>query len=494
MKLGIRLVFLALMSGALIWRFSQSVPHTARLSEAVESVPPPALRFRWEAPSQVYYELDYRVNATGAEGWTLHTRMAVTSSNPDSAQAVLQFRFFETSAPDEPEFEALLPQAPVEAVVALDGRILDIRLPAEVSAGDAARISNLLYACQTVLRPEAAYDLMESDANGPSDWHYEQKPGSIQKQRRRIQTGPGDPFRSTVVQSSITAVPGAFWLESLQGHEILAIAMVETGTVLAQPETEWTLRRIAPPATQPPAKPLPNGMTSALAPGRASATATNQDALRTRYAGISIQTALAQLASDPESFSAITSLSDLLKAYPERSEELAILLRDAGLPDPVRARAMHALELAARDVPAAQTALTRLLRQPEAMSPEALSQAIVAAGGVGQVQDPELVEALSSIATSNPDSVLSDAATFALGRLAKTNPSVRDRIVPGLEAILNDPNRSVEDVKMALWTLRNGRITSEALRGKAQAWSQTTDPDLREAAETYLRLYGSSGH
>jgi hypothetical protein len=262
------------------------------------------------------------------------------------------------------------------------------------------------------------------------------------------------------------------------------------------------LRRIEPPAGLKLDWSRRNDMLSADAPGRVDSSGTVPTSLRERYAGVTTAAALEQLSaavrqsSDDDSAisESITHLTELITAFPERAGELAVLLKNPGLPDAVRAQAMHALELAARETPAAQTALANILRQTESYSPEALSQAIVAAGGVKTIRDSGLEEVLSNIASTHPDPFLSDAATFALGRLARTNEGIRSRITPGLSAILANPSSSAEDIKMAFWTLRNGQITSEDLRNQAAAWKNNADLGIREAAGSYLNLYGASGH
>ena len=456
--------------------------------------------FGWDESGLACYELTFQVRAIDAASWRLQTRFAIQAEERSPSSVRFLLRFFQTTAPLSPTWEALFAHTPVQVDLLRDGRILDIRLPRSVNAEDATRLSNVISACQVILRPETAYQVVETDANGSSTWRYRRSAEGLKKERLAFAAKADQPFQTTVNRSAIVAKLGPFWLDSIEGSEAFTINLPGESEPLAQPTTEWKLRRIPTPEGLDLGPTPPTDWASAQDPSRASASDEPAVPAPDRSSDLTAEDALKrleersrQMTEDTDIFPEIEALADLLRARPERADELARLLRDPSLSDPVRAWAMHALELAARDSAPAQSALAEFLRNPESASPEALSQAIVAAGGVGLILDPALVEALSGLATGAEDPLLSDAATFALGRLAETNPAIRDLITPGLTAILEDTSQAPEDLKMALWTLRNGKITSELLRARAETLSRSVDPGLRAAAGQYLELYDQPG-
>ena len=338
---------------------------------------------------------------------------------------------------------------------------------------------------------------------------------AVAKTREALPVPEGQPALH-IRKSAFTAVPGLFWIETLDGSEQLEyiwqkqrVCLANTTLKISRHEETQTPHELATLIADPAKREeLIDGasLTSHDESVRESARDHQHMArLVEQYEPIPADRMIDDLVkavdgSDEhaDTIPAMHALRDWLLANPSRSNEIAEGLKTPDFSDSVTARMTHALELAGKKSKESQSALASIIGSAPGEFPSAvLMQAAVAAGGVGQVLSPDLMPALSQMASAEDpgeDYSLSNAALFALGSLARENPELGDSLVETLSPWLeSNSNHSTENQATALRALGNAGISDSALMDKALALRAThADAQVRMAAVDYFASLSSS--
>jgi hypothetical protein len=371
-----------------------------------------------------------------------------------------------------------------------DGRVLACRLPAAIPQKDRIMLQGLL-SIEFVMGQGSRWESDEK-LQGAACRAFYQANGTepVSKRRQALPTPEGQPAMH-IHESAFTAVPGPFWIESLNGGEQLEYVWDNQRVCLAK--TTVAIKR------QDQQDPAPHALAALMAdPAKrealidgASLTShddTERESARERQhlarlveqygpipASRMIDDLIQAVAGTEEhsaTIPAMHALRDWLLANPTRSGELAEALKNPNLPDGVTARIAHALELAGQKSKESQATLASIIASaPGTFPPAVLLQAAVAAGGLNEVLAPDLVTALCRMASAEDpgtDYRLSDAALFSLGSLARNNPELGDHLIKTLSPWLESNGAtSTEDQATALRALGNAAINVDAIMAKA---------------------------
>jgi hypothetical protein len=392
-----------------------------------------------------------------------------------------------------------------------DGRVLSCDLPAALADEDRAMLQGL-FATEFVLVEGTRWEAEEKIQGPPCRSFYRTESGaSISKTRQALETPQGQPSLR-ILKSGFTAVPGPFWIESLDGAE--QIEYVWQDRIICAANTSVKLARLEETTIPESLIALMNDPTKRDAlidsASLVSSDESTQKSARERqnmarlveqYQAIPAAQMIDDLVRivasgmDHEStIPAMYGLRDWLLANPVRSSEIAEALKKPELQGAVAARMTHALELAGQKSKESQTALASIIAAPPGtFHPSVQMQAAVAAGGVGRVQSSELMSALSDMASAqNPstDYQLSDAAFYAMGSLARDNPAYQQSLLDAITPMLDSGGKfTSEDAASALRTFANARNQDPVVLGKARALlSASEDVNVHKAAIELLAL------
>ncbi len=413
----------------------------------------------------------------------------------------------------QPVIESLLNATPGLLRLAKDGRLISCDLPAALADEDRIMLQGL-FATEFVLGRGSRWEADETTQGLPCRSVYQAETATrFTKSRQAFAAPEGQPSRR-IVQSSFTAVPGSFWLETLTGEEKFE-CLWQNRTVFTA-STSIKLARLAEAS-------IPESLLALMVdPAKraglvdsaslASSNESRQTAARERqrmarlvekYGSVPASKMIDDLseavAGGPDhaaTLPAMHALRDWLLANPARSGEVAEALKNPALADGVTARVAHALELAGRTSMESQAALAAILAAPrDTYPPAVLMQAAVAAGGVGRVQSSDLIQALdAAVAAENPgaDYLLNDAALYALGTLARDNSELGQALIKTLAPELAlDGKFSPADTATALRTLANARTQDPAIMDQALALAAGhQEPEVRLAT---IDFFASSG-
>lgn len=413
----------------------------------------------------------------------------------------------------EPVIESLLNATPGLLHLTRDGRLLSCDLPATLADEDRAMLQGL-FATEFVLGRGSRWEADETLQGLPCRSLYQAETATrFTKSRQAFAAPAGQPSRR-IVQSTFTAVPGSFWLETLGGEEKFeclwqnrTVCTASTAIKLARlPEAaipESLLALAADPAKR--ASLVDSASLASSNESRQTAARERQRIARLveKYGAVPAAKMIGDLsaavAGGPDhaaTLPAMHALRDWLLANPARSAEVAEALKNPALADGVTARIAHALELAGMTSMESQAVLAAILAAPRGTYPPAvLMQAAVAAGGVGRVLSPDLIPALdAAVAAENPgaDFLLNDAALYALGTLARDNPELGPALIKTLapELVL-DGKISPADTATALRTLANARTQDPAIMDQAMALAAGhQEPEVRMAT---IDFFASAG-
>jgi hypothetical protein len=219
---------------------------------------------------------------------------------------------------------------------------------------------------------------------------YRAESGNRFVKSRQALAGPeGQPTRR-IVDSAITAVAGSFWLDSLSGTEKFECSWKDRTFCTAGvslkltriPEVtipESLLALATDPATR--AGLVSSADLSSHSKSRQASARERQRIARlvAKYGEVpaskmmdDLSAAVAGAKEHADTLQAMEALRDWLLANPERTAEVAEALKNPALADGVTARAAHALEVAGRSKPEAQTALASILSAPRGTFPPAV--------------------------------------------------------------------------------------------------------------------------
>lgn len=484
----------------------------------------PDLAFAWQEGDLFTYEVEHRTTIRVEDGqWGLDTggsdsrisgrcSFRVLQLTPE--RVVLASQMSESRAVSDgqtqPHLENLLDSAAIQLVLDPRGRQLDCLFPPELSPEDCNLLAGL-HEHQLVLPeiPDArTWNSTEQGNAGSFHCAYTRsRRGTIEKVRRSTPPAADEPesLRCTVEQSTITIAPGERWIELIDARERFAITSGPQR--VASVESSFRMRLLEAPA-EPAAlaslyddpaaaanfAPRPEGgllqSTDRSALGRQ-----RRDLLEERFRRVPLAEIVAGLRDATEradrhadTLPAMHALRDWLLVHP--AEALAVVdeLRDPNLTPAFTARAIHALELSAENH-ASQEALALILNNPDDFSRQVVMQAIIASGGVGEALIPELHVALSEAVNRGnrtADFSPGDAALYALGSLASTNPEVADQLRGALLPDL-DPANDERTIGTALNALANSGVSSPDIQHHANFLAQRhAMPEVRAAAVQYL--------
>jgi hypothetical protein len=495
-----------------------------RHRDAVDFRPGQSIHWQWPDSGATTYQIRQTIHLAPGDselapetvGLTvIEGNLHVGLASADASSVTLAMQFADASftvdpTGDEPPRREPLIEKMLNSNAGLlqlgrDGSVISCRLPAALADGDRVMLEGLL-SVQFVLGEGSRWESVEENQGFRFLSSYQTSGKQAVLKSRQVQPVAADRPTLRIVTSRTTATPGPFWIESLEGAERLEYLMKDK--VVCTAETTTTMRRTAP-AEMPeglvalmrdPAKResliARTALTSADEAARASAIERQRIArLVETYQSVpasrmieDIVKAVTEAKDHEETIPAMHALRDWLVANPDRSGEIAASLATAGFSDEVTARIAHALELAGKSTPEAQTALASVIGSaPGAYPPAAILQATVAAGGVGRVLSPELMPALSNLAAADSqigDYQIGNAALYALGALARENPDLQQSLVSALSQSLDaSGGTTAEDTATALRALANAANEDPVVMGKAISLGKShEDEDVRMAA------------
>jgi hypothetical protein len=337
--------------------------------------------------------------------------------------------------------------------------------------------------------------------------HVVNRNGTIEK--RRSTRSDDRPTGCEILESNIVATIGSSWIKVLDAHETFAISNGEKrlGTAVSHFNMSRSVRTAEPDGlAQLSVNPeLAASFTSLTTPGGDGNSTLERQSFQTleeRFATVPMNQVFDELRSITETaeaheatIEAIHALRDWLLVHPDGAFTLVDALSDPSLSIGFTARAIHALELAGK-TPQAQLALADILQRPADFSRAVVMQAVIASGGIGAGLRPELHAALSDTinnAVSTSDFTVGDAALYALGSLAQTNPQVAEQLTGALLPDLAAPNHA-ETTKTALNALANGRLATPAIVQQASSLAtRHPEAEVRAAAVHYLSVLPDTG-
>lgn len=403
-----------------------------------------------------------------------------------------------------PQLEQLLDETPALITVSGNGAIQSIAFPAEVPADD-RRILRSIYGLEFQMRSgtEAWATVERSTKTGNTfDCSYTiEKDGSVSKVRSA--SSSGNRPAAVLKESLFTARVGRCWLDSLHGREVSTHSSKEIGDIESQMSV--SLHRVPSSARSEtisdlmnhPPQPGEFTLEPSAAATRSSATEQMKLAiLQEKHRAARYETSFGKLAAAIESgdkarsVDAMHELRDVLIAKPDFAKHVVENLK-AGVSPELSAMLVHALETA--NTTESQSALASILKNSSDYSPDVLAQAIIAAGGLGTIKDPSIIEALDRIQSEfvgNQDEYpLGDAALFSLSRLAGHNPELRESLFAALKPMLagnDDASRCT-----ALLALTNTGASNPELIGLAENLLASPEANTRAAALAYFEALGN---
>lgn len=422
-------------------------------------------------------------------------------------------------------YSQMLEQVPCHIRMTCDGRILDWNFPDYVRAEDRQIIAGLNAVQVRLAQPDASGDWKteEQDANGTATVIYHTHGNGIIRKQRTAFTqlsaqgiGPDSSLRIT--HSEFTATAGPVWLKSFDGNESLEF--------IHEGKPSWSSRqhvKLEPRADQPVPEILltlarSDTATEALAKlngdlpeivrmaGAGSITELETAAARkAQFANVGFEAmmqnfdaTMSAARSQADRQPAIETLRDWLLARPEEAGKLAQYLTNRNLPQENSACIFNALEISSAS-PASQAVLATVLGDPnrETFGDAMLVQAVIAAAGVGEINDQNLMNHLFHLALtmdSTDTTQTSDSALFALGTLSRTNPAIRERLSSELGDTLTESTPETEGyVASALMGLANGGIRTDSLVASAtQLFKDSPSDNIRGEALAYLHATGDA--
>ncbi|MEO7098976.1 MAG: hypothetical protein ABI162_06410 [Luteolibacter sp.] len=399
-----------------------------------------------------------------------------------------------------PIFENLVNSTPAVLTLAKDGTLQRIAFPADVPTEDRqilraifgwefqARSGAASWTSKETVKDTGGSFLATYTANGD---------GSVTKVRSFI---PGEQGPEQKVEAShFAGRAGRCGLDYLRGQEITTVIL--DGKTAGESLIKVSLERSAPGPLPELVKsmlrsiPRPGEFTeepTAAAARRLSAAEQIRIAmLRQKYRAVPYELLFGALekvsntGSHADALQALHDFRDLLLVRPDLAPRVAESLK-SGISPQLSALLAHALELA--NTEATQHTLADILSHPHDFTPPVLAQAIVAAGGLGQLKDPEIAEALDQIQSQfgdTPNEIpLNEAALFSLSRLATANPELQEPLIAALTPYLAGSND--EDRCSALLALTNARLYTPDLLGRAENLLASPEPQTRSAALAYF--------
>jgi hypothetical protein len=328
--------------------------------------------------------------------------------------------------------------------------------------------------------------------------------GSVMK-TRKISAKKEGPEQEILTSKFIGKV-GKCWLDSLKGSETTAIS--NEGTVMGETHMSLTLehkentelpeiaKRLI--ATMPKSGEFTPVATEAAA-GCVSAFETlRMGEIHRKFENVPFEVpfdALAKVSdtgNHADALPALNEFSDMLKARPELAARVVESLKTNVTPR-MSALLAHSLELA--NTESSQKALATILKNPRDYSSTVLAQSIVAAGGLGAIKDPAIIEGLDEIQSNFGDNQdeypLSDAALFSMSRLAQSNPELQGPLAATLKNGL--ASTSDETRRTAVLALTNAKIYDAELMTLAQDLFTSSEPETRSSALAYFEAAPALG-
>jgi len=483
---------------------------TVVASSAPMVIAPPAptirhMRLSWEQSGAVSYQLSYRINIqAGGESvrGQLDCELAVRVLERRADSTLLTVKFSNAVVKDVlmgPRTAALYNRSALALTLGSNGGVQEIRLPADVAADDASSMSNVISALTLTLDDQnrSQWEVFEADSNGMGRWAYESKLDGVYKRRVGVQSNAEMPFQFKVVSSRVRATLGNFWLETMDGDEVLQMEMPGSG-VSYQTHTQWTLRR----------KPLSGAGSLATAaevaswplasaPGRNAQHSASQDdqrdLRRKQYEGLTARVIIDSLIASVKNAKSAgmppeyLKLAEMLKVWPERAADVVqVLKQNRDLGENVTMPVVDALGLSGSEVSQAQAALAEILAHPADFNRAVSVQAAVSAGGVGVITAPELQASLLEAYQNSADDELATTVDLALGRLSESNPTLRESLAPGIRETLSSSSATTDEVTLALLTAANGKIVEGGVMEQAIENLDHSDHEIRAGVVRYL--------
>lgn len=399
-----------------------------------------------------------------------------------------------------PVLSKLADSTPAILTLSNDGAMQEMAFPADVPLAD-RQFLRAIYGLEFQMKADTrTWTAKEAGPNKNSSFDSTYKignGGSIVKTREISTASEGSEW--VVKESNFIGKPGNVWLESLTGKETISIS--SEGTPVGDAVTMIFLKQSnsanLPEITREllHSAPKPGDFTlepSMAARGRISAAEQiRHEALQVKFSGVPYEvpfTALAKVSNTgnhADSLKALHDFSDMLIARPELAQQVAESLK-AGVDPHMSSLLAHSLEIA--NTEATQKTLASILSHPGDYTPTVLSQAIIAAGGLGTLKVPAIAEALDIIQSSfvgNQDEYpLSDAALFSLSRLAETNPELQQ---PLIDVLIPQLKGTDEEARCtAVLAMTNTGIYNAELMGHAQNLLGSPGTETRAAALAYF--------
>ena len=465
-SLCVALALIGIAAGIAMWRHSAGLRDASSVSQNKHVVSPPDVSKRPIlhpiSAEALAFDLDYRLqieqHATDGSGGKMesaYVQRGQLVARVLAENTEVQFVGFQMvdaacfmNGHPLPEMGSLF-RLPVVAVVARDGRMLELLAPRDLPPTDNARLIDFYRLFQLAAQPSGAdadvsWTRNEKDEMGAYSATYSAQPdGEILKKKvaytslAEAYSDAADGFSITVDASRFTGRPGSkgHWLEHFVGEEHRTVLQHDHPRVGMQVKVDLNKR------------PMPPGLdlwilgqhgdveTMLMAlmhydTGRTASTlaALEQDrleALRKRYAGISPETITAAIKGAVEAgdehtatIPSIHALRDYLLAYPKEADAVVAQLLAADYDNRVAGRILQALALAGHAE--AQAALGRAMSSPD-LPPFHRAQAIVSVGDVSEPND-DLLNTLWELSRVPEDEsrtpMVASTSLLALGAVA----------------------------------------------------------------------------
>lgn len=504
---------IAITVAALIWTL---FPATESPS-CEQSTIPPRLQTVASKPTEILPRQSYTWRVGDTASFSIKTGVCFGPDQTDNNSGIkiiakMHLRV-ESAAEDTVVLAAKISEAIVEQEQALQPLMADVLLQntGRIELGTDGSLKSILFPpdCPTedrdllrmclgwefVIKPSGSWQTRETipNANNYFMTSYKRKLSEIHKERSFILEEKSI-SQQRVLSSKFVGQPGDLWLESLEGEETSQLIFEEQpmlrSTVwvkLQQLASEAIVHWEMGPHTNTPSKLTREPHSKIL----------ERLQLAENYRHVALNTLSDQVRSlsgksTAEKLPAMKVVTDWLKVHGiDGVKQLLEELKQHPDQD-TSGMLLHALAEAGLE-----GGMGLILENFQVLTPEALLQAIVAAGS-GNAEDMRLVNALRTLTfaeiSPSPDGDdyrPNDAAWYALGRLASESPTLNAQLESALLPQLQNPETDAAMRVVALRTLANAESTNPLTFSLSQQSLETagTESTLTIAA---LELLGQA--
>jgi hypothetical protein len=399
-----------------------------------------------------------------------------------------------------PRTADFLKTVPVRLAVTPGGEIQEMACAADIPEAD-RELLRMVFCWELVGRDAPAYETVEKTGDVEFSAQYVQARKGILKKTRSLHGSQGGD-QKILLSGFHGEIQGQPWFRSFAGEESSLALM--NGKEFFRSTVTVELQRISSMLPSKAGILLPDAASLA----RFTATAVQADTglglaaflrrkdLERRFASSSWSMLHAELEAAAEKDISLVSgplerLVGWLQLHPEScADVVASLQRPESTPN-LSGLLVHALVAAGHSK--ALQSLAGVIDRSDEFPPQVGLQAVVAAG-TAEIPDPALISSLWNTlsdpqAGESVDETGQDAVLFALGSLSAMEPDLRDKLAKILEPRLDEAQFSGEDVRTAILSAANGKMSSleDSIRRIA---ASSTNPSLRSAASDYLSRMG----